>query len=341
LPNLKDVSADSYWIVAAVAVYYLCAWLLVGRKRAGGSITVRYAPPENLSPAGARYIYTMHSDGRSYAAIVAQLAAKKFLAIVPDKGQSTICVEKLTEDGRAVRSLPEEEKRVFDDLLEFNQRARLRPPELRDVERIQTSLEKRLARAHFTRHLPWIGFGLLLTAAATVWLGMSSQLLGTGSLDAWLPAAFTGFTVAMYAVWGYYTWDQNRLALTLALRGIYRRRTLPLLLALVLVYPALWYFLMRTIAPAFAATTTWLILLNGFAAPCLHNYTSQGRRVRNEIEGFRRFLAGTEQDRLQRLNAPGEKARVDLEMIPYAIALDLREAWGDELGIKTMVETEL
>ena len=28
--NLKAVTADSYWIVAAVAIYYLCAWLLVG-----------------------------------------------------------------------------------------------------------------------------------------------------------------------------------------------------------------------------------------------------------------------------------------------------------------------
>jgi hypothetical protein len=338
---LKVVSADSYWIVAAVAIYYLCAWLLVGRKRSGGSIAVRYAPPDNLSPAAARYIYTMTCDGRSYAAIVAQLAAKKLLAIVPDTGQGSIHVERLTEDDRGLRSLPEEEKRVFEDLLEFNQRTQLKPPEFRDVERIQTSLEKRLARKHFTHHLPWIVFGLLLTGAGTIWLAMTSKLMGAGSVDAWMPAAFTGFTVAMYGLWGYWTWDDNRLAFTLALRGIYRRRTLPLLLVFVLVYPALWYFLMRTIAPAFAGITTLLILLNGFAAPCLHNYTSQGRRTRDEIEGFRQFLAGTEQDRLKRMNTPGAKAEVDQEMIPYAIALDLREAWGDELGIKMMVETEL
>jgi hypothetical protein len=32
---------------------------------------------------------------------------------------------------------------------------------------------------------------------------------------------------------------------------------------------------------------------------------------------------------------------MDLQFVPYAIALDLREAWGDELGIRAMVETEL
>jgi hypothetical protein len=145
----------------------------------------------------------------------------------------------------------------------------------------------------------------------------------------------------MYGLWGYWTWDSNRLAFGLALRGIYPRRTLPLLLAFVLVYPALWYLLMRTTAPAFTNMTTLLILLNGFAAPSLRNYTAAGRAVRDEIEGFRQFLAGTEQDRLQRMNATGEMAKIDPEMIPYAIALDLREAWGDQLGIKAMVETAL
>jgi hypothetical protein len=341
LLNLKDVSADSYWVVVVLAVYYAIAWLLVGRKRAGGPIAVRYTPPEDLSPAAVRYIYTMACDGRSYAAIVAQLAARKLLAIVPDRDRGAIHVEKLTEDDRALRGLPEEERRVFENLLEFNQRTRLKPPELRDVERIQTSLEKRLSGAYFTRHLPWVACGLLLTAAATIWLALTSKLMGAGDLDAWMPAGFTGFTVAMYGLWGYWTWEGNRLAFTLALRGIYRRRTLPLLLAFVLVYPALWYLLMRTLAPAFAGITTLLILLNGFAAPCLRNYTAQGRRVRDEIEGFRQFLAGTEQDRLERMNVPGAKAPIDPEMIPYAIALDLREAWGDALGIRAMVETQL
>jgi len=63
--------------------------------------------------------------------------------------------------------------------------------------------------------------------------------------------------------------------------------------------------------------------------------------VRNEIDGFRQYLQGTEQERLQRMNQPGHEAKFDAEFIPYAIALDLREGWGDELGVKTMVETAL
>jgi hypothetical protein len=84
-----------------------------------------------------------------------------------------------------------------------------------------------------------------------------------------------------------------------------------------------------------------MIMVNAFAGPCLRNYTSAGRIVRDDIEGFRQFLAGTERDRLQRMNEPGRKVQVDPEAVPYAIALDLSEAWGDRLGIKTMMEMDL
>jgi Predicted membrane protein (DUF2207) C-terminal domain len=331
----------AYSIVVALAAYYLGAWLLVGRKRAAGSIAVRYQPPEGLSPAVIRYLCTMSSDGRTYAAIVAQLAARKVLAIVPDKDSGATYLEKLTEDYHVLRGLPEEERRVFKDLLEFDDRVRLERPELSTVKRLQEMLEEQLAQRYVRRNFAWVIFGLLATVAATIWLGLSSGIFGVDEADAWMGASFAGFSVGMYGLAGYWIWDTNRLAFTLALRGLYRRRTLPLLLFFIALYPSLWYFLIRTVAPQFAIVTTLMILLNGFAAPALRNYTSAGRKVRDEIEGFRQFLAGTEQDRLQRVNTPGKRVQVDPEMIPYAIALDLREAWGDDLGIKTMVETAL
>src|SRR5262249_6928166 len=125
LPNIKDLNADFYGIAIGVAVYYLLAWLVVGRRRRTKSVVVRYQPPDNLSPAAVRYIYTMHSDGRSYVAIVAQLAARKLLAVVPGKDRNTTYVEKLAKGYSALRSLPEEEKRVFNHLLEFDDRVPL------------------------------------------------------------------------------------------------------------------------------------------------------------------------------------------------------------------------
>jgi hypothetical protein len=341
--TLPDVIAkDSYWIVGVVAAYYAGAWLLVERRRAGRSITIRYRPPEGLSPAAVRYVYTVgSSDGRTYAAIVAQLAARKLLAIVPQHINGAICVAKLKEDRHLLRSLPAEERRVFEDLLEFDERTPLKRPELRSIGRIQKILDESLPGKYFTRNLAWVILGWLATAALTAWLGLSSGLFAVDAVDAWMLSLFTGLTVAMYSAAGYWMWDTNRLAIGLALRGLYRRRSLPLLMAFIILYPALWYAIISMTAPSFAKLTVALIVLNALAAPALRNYTAAGRQARDEIEGFRQFLQSTEQDRLQRMNHPEQEAGFDTEFIPYAIALDLREEWGDRLGIQAMVETAL
>lgn len=333
-----------YALASTLALYYLIAWLLVGRNRPQISVVVRYTPPDNMSPAAMRFIYTMGADGRTFTAILARLAARGLLEIVPQKPPSKtngVMLKRAEADHRAAqfRDLPAEEKKVFKDLFEWEEQVTLRRPEWRTVEKLHETLQEQLGKKFFTRHMAWVVAGLTISGVAAAWLS-AITLFGKDPADAWMMCAFTGLAVAMYGAFGFQMWDSNRLAIRLALRGMYRRRTLPLLLAFVLVYPALWLLIWHT-APAFAGFTEAMILMNTFLPSSLRNYTEEGRSVRNEIEGFRRFLAGTEQDRLQRMDPEVKPPRMDLEFVPYAIALDLREAWGDELGIRAMVETEL
>lgn len=325
-----------YALASSLALYYLIAWLLVGRNRSKSSVVVRYIPPDNMSPAAMRFIYTMGADGRTYTAILARLAARGLLEIVPQK--NGVILKRQESDHRAAkfRDLPPEEKAVYKELFEWEEQVTLQRPEWRTVEKLHDALQKQLGGKFFTRHLAWVVTGLALSGAAAAWLS-AITLFGKDPADAWMMCAFTGLTVAMYGAFGYQMWDSNRLAIRLALRGMYRRRTLPLLLAFVLIYPALWLLIWHGV-PAFAGFTEAMILMNTFLPSCLRNYTAEGRRVRDEIEGFRRFLAGTEQDQLQRMDPAGKPPRMDLEFVPYAIA---RESWGDELGIRAMVETEL
>jgi hypothetical protein len=343
-----------YVLAGALAVYYLIAWLLVGRTRPRGSVVVRYTPPYNMSPAAMRFIYAMGADGRTYTAILARLAARGLLEIVPQNltsqnltsqnltsKTSGVILKRLESDHRAARDLPAEEKEVYKELFEWEEQVTFQRPEWRTVEKLHETLQRQLGGKFLSRNLAWVVGGLATSGAAAAWLSAASGLFGKDPADYWGICVFAGLAVAMYGVFGYQMWDRNLLAIQLALRGLYRRRTLPLLAAFVMIYPALWFVLISNVAPAFATITEAMILMNTFLPSCLRNYTAEGRRVRDEIEGFRRFLAGTEQDRLQRMNPAGKPHRMDLEFVPYAIALDLREAWGDELGIRAMVETEL
>lgn len=327
-------------IPPALAAYYVVVWLRTRRKVPSGNIVVRYQPPEGLSPAAIRYITTFGCDGRTWVAILARLAAYKLLSITVDKNKGTVYLHKLQEDRHLAAKLAEEERIVFRSLFEWEKNIALGAPEPRLMEKIKKTLQAQL-RSYVTRNIPYVVAALVLSGLATIWMCLSLRLFGDDPVETIVISAFTGLTVATFSAAAIYFWDANLQAVRLAFRGLYHRRVLLFLLFLVLLFPALWYFLLRTVAPAFANVTGLMILINMFAAPGMRSCTPGGRKVLNQIHGFREFLQSAEQDRLQQLNLPGETVLAGHEYLPYAIALDIKEDWGDELGIKAMVETQL
>ncbi|MFN3843332.1 MAG: DUF2207 domain-containing protein [Rehaibacterium terrae] len=69
------------------------------------------------------------------------------------------------------------------------------------------------------------------------------------------------------------------------------------------------------------AVFTWLM-----RAP-----TAEGRRLLDRVEGLRLYLGVAERDELEALSGPGEPPRLDAAryeaLLPYALALDVEEAW--------------
>jgi uncharacterized membrane protein len=60
--------------------------------------------------------------------------------------------------------------------------------------------------------------------------------------------------------------------------------------------------------------------------------TKKGEQVLRQLAGFREFLVRVEQDQLERMNKPEEKARLMNRYLPYAIAIGVREGWGDSMA---------
>jgi uncharacterized membrane protein len=60
--------------------------------------------------------------------------------------------------------------------------------------------------------------------------------------------------------------------------------------------------------------------------------TRAGRRVLDTIEGFAVFLSATEKDRLAMLNPPEKTPELFERYLPYALALDLEQAWSEQFS---------
>jgi len=84
--------------------------------------------------------------------------------------------------------------------------------------------------------------------------------------------------------------------------------------------------------PAFAGSLVAIIVINIGFAISLKRITPLGRQRLDEILGFRQFLATVELDRFDRMNDPRMTPVLLNDYLAYAIALDLKEAWGDHLS---------
>jgi len=74
-----------------------------------------------------------------------------------------------------------------------------------------------------------------------------------------------------------------------------------------------------------------MIIVNGVFVPLLRTPTAEGQKVLSQIRGFKLFLQETELDRLKVLgNLPASMPK--FASLPYAIALDLKEPWGNAMA---------
>ena len=80
------------------------------------------------------------------------------------------------------------------------------------------------------------------------------------------------------------------------------------------------------ILPALVASL--LAGLASFGFSWLQAATKDGRKVMDQIEGFRQYLSVAEEDRLEYLNPPKKTPELFEKFLPYAIALDVENSWA-------------
>jgi uncharacterized membrane protein YgcG len=83
-----------------------------------------------------------------------------------------------------------------------------------------------------------------------------------------------------------------------------------------------WVDLVPAVAPFVLASIV------GLAFRWLQAPTVAGRKVMDQIEGFRLYLGVAEEDRLDALNPPDKTPELFERFLPYAVALDVENRWA-------------
>lgn len=315
----------------ATVGYYLYAWSKVGRDPPPGTIIPLFAPPPGLGAAGSRFVWKQKFDDRGFAAALVGLAVKGRLKIIDADGD--FAVEKKPDQGPA---LTRAESALYGGLssgttvLEKSNHLKVRA--MRAV--LEKALKDEYEGSVFLRNLGWFWAGAGVSAAglliAALLLPAEDSMVGlfaAGWSSIWWGVILT---VAWSAIRGLFT-----------ARGVLRK--LGSMMAMFFFIP---FMIAGIAAPAailfggdgtpalymLIGTAVLLGIVNLVFFHLLRAPTVPGRKLLDQLEGFRMYMTTAEEERLKILHPPEKTPELFERYLPYALALDCENEWNTKFA---------
>lgn len=305
---------------------------MVGRDPKIGAVVTQYEPPAGLSPAMLRYVWKQRFDDRGFWAAILGLAAKCAIRISFQEGIVSIQAAEQSDGNRI--SLAREERRLLKDLVGSKHKniklSMLSDSATAAIANLSESLRSQALGRWFEENSRFVLTGAALSLIPIVlaarpvyvdeWVALAIELAIMG------PAAFYGMLLALRF--------RDVIRATRGNPFRFSSRTLPLLAILISCVTAI-VFGFGMLAATFGMLTfniaIVMVVLAITFAHLLRAPTVEGTKILVQIEGFRDFLRSVEKQPLDRTDAPGETITRYEKYLPYAVALEVEQAWSDQL----------
>ncbi len=335
LELLGDNLGLAYGLIglALVLAYYLAVWFRVGRDPEPGTIIPLFEPPHGFSPAAVRFIRKMDFDQKAFASAVVNMAVKGHL-LIRETDDTYVLVKKRV----GKETLTPGEKNIADALFDsgagevalHNQHA---AKFKKAMDGLHKSLSQEYEKTYFLTNSgymgPALGLSLAVLAALIIY---APQPVMAAFLAMWLSIWSLVCTALAIQVWQ--AWRGAR-------RGRLPRRMMGGFSAVGITLFALPFwageiggFVLFAYSVSFLGAVI-LAALGGLHALFYHLLkapTHLGRKILDQIEGFRLYLSIAEKDRLRILNPPEKTPDHFEKYLPYALALDVEQEWCEQFA---------
>jgi hypothetical protein len=314
-------------------LYYLIAWSAVGRDPVRGVIMALYEPPANLSPSAMRYLMRMGYDNKTFAAAILDMAVRGFLKITEESG-----VYRLSLTGKDDGALTSDEKKIASNLFEGGTSILLKQANHTTIKSAMVATQKWLKTAEEKTYfltnsrylIPAFLISFFVALAYFANLGSAGTIAGM-FMSLWL----TIWTIAVSAMvlGAIAAWREvlrgGHAALINGGRAIYFTLVaLPFLAGEVMGI----LFLTKVTSLSFGIFLIATGILHGVFVHLIKAPTFAGRRLMDQVEGFKMFLGSVDGDRLNRAMPPQQTPEVFEKFLPYALALDVEQDWANKFS---------
>jgi len=317
-------------------LYYLIVWSAVGRDTAPGVIMALYEPPQDLSPAAMRYLLRMGFDNKTFTAAILDMAVRGYLTIKEQAGSYT-----LHKTGKDFRVLSPDEQQIAEQLFDGRFELWLHQENHQTIQAALKALKKSLASAeqktYFVTNSRYliapVVLSLVVVVAYLLALGMP-QVVAGGFLAFWL----TFWTIAVFALLTnvYRAWQSVLSSRPSAVKEAVSvgKALFTSLFAIPFVFGEVmgFAFLMKFTSLPFVLFVLASGFLHGLFLHLMKAPTFAGRRLMDQVEGFKMFLGAVDGDRLNRAAPPQQTPAVFEKFLPYALALNVEQDWAEKFS---------
>ncbi len=315
-----------YLVLFLIAVYALM-WVSVGRDPAKRSLVVQYEPPEGFSPAALGYLQERGYDNSQFAAALVSMAVKGAVRIEKDDWRWTL------HKGPHARDLTPDEVKVFDELLAGRSHLDLEQRHHRRIRKAIKSLKGKLSsqleREYFVYNRSWFVAGLVLSILGflvLVWRSRFGITPPAWFLGLWLTGWTVGVVTMLYRAFKELKYGFGGGGAIAFAGGIFLLLfSIPFVGAEVFVS----YLFIQMVPSHLMVAVLAIGITNVVFYHLLERPTLRGRGVLDHLDGFRTFLAATEEDRLDRMADPERTPELFERFLPHAIALGLANRWAE------------
>jgi len=333
----RDLLACSVFLVLIFA-YYLVAWMKVGKDPIKGTIIPRFTPPENISPAAARFLNTMayEADLASLTATIINMAVKGYLAIEEDdpgkfslmalsdpesaalNAEERAVAGKLFSSGKTRLALHDSSKAYVKEVVKAKQAL---------YRALEAQFGKR--KGYFSRNTPYGMPGCLFSLLFIVglfWYVVSGHPAASSNEKAGIVILLLFWTMGLYGGLSsaYQSWTAGKKwgSLVGVLFGLIFAGVALLMMHVYKIH----------VAPVILLTLMILPILNYIFSELMKAPSPAGRKILDSLEGFKMYLSVAEKERMNLLNPPRETPELFTKYFPYALALDVDQQWSERFA---------
>jgi uncharacterized membrane protein YgcG len=316
--------------VAVLLIFYLAVWWEFGRDPPQGTIIPLFEAPKGFSPSAVRFILRMAYDRKAFAAALINMAVKGYMKVAEDHGEYTLTRTgksetdaELSTGERAIANALFDNPHDSIELKQTNHSAIANA-----ISALKTSLKNEYEQKYFVTNHGWFFAGLAILAVTGIAAALlSEEAAASGFLLVWLSGWSVGTAFLVHRAFD--AWSDVLLGPGSRILNFFSALFMT---AFALPFSAALIFVLFIFSSSVSFLAMLFLIAGGIAAYVFYHLlkapTLLGAPIRDQIEGFHRYLNTAEKDRLEVLNPPALTPQVFEKCLPYAIALDCENNWS-------------